>query len=480
MMKEQIVETYPMISTFHKGINQEFDEQLIEIDEAVIAENCNIDDGTLSLGKGYVKFNELNLPSGNKRLMRFYKNNKADILVAIGRNIYKINKNGTAYEVISSGYSNNDFNFINYQIQLDEVIVFTNGVDNVKVYDGSTFRDLKHNGMDSDDSTDNKAPKGKYIELHKERLWLSGEEENPNRLYFSKDFDIDDWTYPVDDISANLHGGFIDIPTWDGGVIIGIKSLFDDLVVFKNKNVFRVFGTYPGNYNVLQVFSTIEGKILDKTIASLENTAIWTSTEGIHLFNGVNTVKVSSKVKKYFQRLNKEYADKAVAVIHGRKYILSMPIDDSTENNIVFEMNMDNGSFIVKTDINASSFLSIGDDLYFTNSQNNIFQYGVGNTYNGDNINAVWETGIMHFGEQNARKILNRVYFTAKGSGTIRVTSISERKTVTRDIELTSDFEFYRQRVRNKGRLMKFRFENIDGCDFTIKQPQFMVDFDYD
>ena len=303
--------------------------------------------------------------------------------------------------------------------------------------------------------------------------------KNPNRLFF-KDFDIDDWTYPVDDISANLHGGFIDIPTWDGGVIIGIKSLFDDLVVFKNKNVFRVFGTYPGNYNVLQVFSTIEGKILDKTIASLENTAIWTSTDGIHLFNGVNTVKVSSKVKKYFQRLNKEYADKAVAVIHGRKYILSMPIDDSTENNIVFEMNMDNGSFIVKTDINASSFLSIGDDLYFTNSQNNIFQYGVGNTYNGDNINAVWETGIIHFGEQNARKILNRVYFTAKGSGTIRVTSISERKTVTRDIELTSDFEFYRQRVRNKGRLMKFRFENIDGCDFTIKQPQFMVDFDYD
>ena len=37
--------------------------------------------------------------------------------------------------------------------------------------------------MDSDDSTDNKAPKGKYIELHKERLWLSGEEE-PKSLIF--------------------------------------------------------------------------------------------------------------------------------------------------------------------------------------------------------------------------------------------------------------------------------------------------------
>lgn len=479
-MKEQIVEQYPIISSFHKGINQELDEQIIGLGEATRIENCFIDDGNLSLGKGYVKFNEYNLPDGNKRLMNFYKDNDAVILVAVGDSIYKLNEAGTAYEVISSGYSNNDFNFVNYQIDLDEVTILTNGVDNVVVFDGTTFRDLKHDGRSSDDSTDNKAPKGKYIELHKERLWISGDTEHPNRLYFSRDFDIDDWTYPVDEMSANRHGGFIDIPTWDGGVIIGMKSLFDDVVVFKNKNVFRVFGTYPGNYNVIQVFDTVEGKILDNTIASLENTAIWTSTEGIHIFNGVNTASVSGKVKKYFNMLNKEYAHKAVATIHKRKYILSIPTGTSTENNMIIEYDLKSNAFTIKYGINASSFLSIGDELLFTNSDNNIFKYGIGNTYDGKPINSVWESGIIHFGEQNARKILNRIYFTAKGTGKIRITCTSERKTVVKEIELTGTFEFYRHRMRNKGRLMKFKIENIDGCDFTIKQPQFMFDFDYD
>ena len=80
MMKEQIVEKYPIISSFSKGINQEFDEQIIELGEATCIENCSIEDGNLSLGKGYVKFNEYNLPAGNKRLMRFYNNNNVRLL----------------------------------------------------------------------------------------------------------------------------------------------------------------------------------------------------------------------------------------------------------------------------------------------------------------------------------------------------------------------------------------------------------------
>mgnify|MGYP001217436943 FL=1 len=480
MMKEQIVERYPMIESFHNGVNQELDEQIISINEATVAENCSIEDGNLSLFKGYVKFNEINLPIGDKKLMKFYKNNEATILIATNNAIYKLNDSGTAYEIISSGYDNNNFNFVNYQIDLDEVTVLTNGVDNVKVYDGTTFRDLKNDGRDSTDGINNKSPKGKFVELHKERLWISGDSEHPNRLYFSKDFDIDDWTYPVDDLEANQHGGFIDIPTWDGGIVIGMKSLFDDVVVFKNKNVFRIFGTYPGNYNVLQVFNTIEGKILNNTIASVENTAIWTSTEGIHIFNGVNTSLVSNKIKRYFDEINMNYIDKAVAVIHDRKYLLAVPTGSSTENNIIIEYDMKKNSFVIKRGINVTSFLSIGDDLLFTNSNGNIFKYGVGNTFDGNPIHSVWETGIIHFDEQNARKILNRIYFKASGTGRIKITCYSERKTVSKEIELTSDMTFYRHRMRNKGRHMKFRFENIGGCDFTIKQPQFMIDFDYD
>lgn len=478
-MSERIVESYPIITSFIKGINQELDEQLIAVDEAVIAENCYIDDGNFSLGKGYIRINEYNFPSGEKTLMRHFHGGEATILVAIDDKLYIQEEDGT-FRLLASGFSNNQFDYINYQVELDEITIFTNGVDNVKLFDGNTIRDLKHDGRESDEKSNNKAPKGKFIELHKERVWIAGDSENPNRLYFSKDFDPDDWTYPIDPVEANQHGGFIDIPTWDGGIIIGIKSLYDDLVVFKNKNVFRIFGTYPGNYNVVQVFDTVEGNILDNTIASLDNISFWTSTHGIHYFNGTNTTQISKRIRKIFERLNKEYAQKAVATIYNRKYILSMPVDDATENNIVIEFDIDKGNFTVKTDMNITSFLEIKDRLLFINNNNHVYEYGIGNTYDGQVINSVWETGIIHFGEQNARKILNRIYFNAKGNGKIRVTAITERKIVSKEIELTPDMQFYRFRLRNKGRYFKFRFENIDGCDFTIKQPQFMFDFDYD
>lgn len=486
MMQEQIVEKYPAIESFAKGVNQSLNNQLIGIDEATIANNVNVSDGSLKTTKGYKRAFEGVLPSGKKTLMKHYDKGDATILVAIGNEIYKHNKDTGSFNSIYTGSTSDDFSFVNFQLALDEVTIMTNGKDDVLVYDGSSFRPLKYLGKDSAESDKqengepNKAPKGKYITIHEERLWISGNEEEPNRYYYSEDLDVDNFSFEI--IGDDIHefGGFEDIPTWDGGVIIGMRALFDDVVIFKNKNVFRVFGTYPGNFNLIQIFDTVDGNILHRTIESIENTAIWTSTEGIHLFNGVNAQLVSDKVKDYFVDLNREQSHKAVAVIYKRKYILSIPVGDSTDNNLILEFDMNSGAFTTKTGIGADSFIEIGDKLYFTNKDGHIFEYGVGNDFDGKPINMIWQTGNNSYGEQHSRKILNRIYFRARGNGSMKITSISERKEVERIIELTDEFDFYRQRLRNKGRFLKFKIENIDGSNIELREFQYMLDLDYD
>lgn len=477
--KEQIVENFPSIDNFSKGLNLFLNEQIIGIDEAVIAQNVDISGGSLKRCDGYTKIDDNGLPIGDKKLLKHYDAGNGSLLVAVGDKMYK--KDGKEYKVIKSGLKSHKYNYVNYQFDDEEITIMTNGKDDVVMYDGDKFTDVKHDGKSSSSSSTNKSPKGKYVTLHKERLWIAGNEKDVNNVYFSKDFDFHDWTHPeVGESEVNEHGGIISIPTWDGGIIIGMKSLFDDVVIFKNKNVFRIFGTYPGNYNLIQVFDTVDGDILQGTIASLENTALWTSTNGIHVFNGTNAEFQSYNVKGIFDRMTKGSEHKAVATISKRKYILSMAVDGSTENNIIIEYDMQSKAFTTKTDHGASSFVEIDERLYFSNQEGNIFEYGVGDTFNGKPIHLIWENGFNAYGEQQARKIINRVYFRAGGSDSVKISSITENKEVTKILKLTDEIKFYRERLRNKGRFVKLRIENVNGGKIELNQLQFMLDLDYD
>jgi hypothetical protein len=51
---------------------------------------------------------------------------------------------------------------------------------------------------------------------------------------------------------------------------------------------------------------------------------------------------------------------------------------------------------------------------------------------------------------------------------------------INKDILLDLSAKPYRVQLHNRGRIVSFKFENIGGCDFEIKQPEFLIDFDYD
>ena len=473
-MREQIVEKHPVIDSFHKGINHQINNKLIGLDEALIAQNVSLKNGSLKRCMGYEDIGVTNVPQGPKKLFKHIDYGKESLLIATNNGIYEVRDK--TCKKIYDGISNYQVSTVNYLSGKDDITVITNGVDRMKEYKNGKFRDVKF----SEDS-DKYAPNGKYLTLHKTRLWTGGVKDENSMVFYSDSSNIDLWEGSIDPSVADLvGGGMVSINTWDGGDIIGIKSLFDDVVVFKHHSVFRIFGTYPGNFQTIQVFDTVDGEILESTIAVLENMVLWTSTKGIHAFNGVNTTLISSKLGSLFKTLNLASVSRSVATIHDRRYILSIPVNGSERNNLVIEYDLDTEAFTTRTDINADCFCEVDDKLLFTNDGGAIFEYDKGHTLNGKPIHMIWQSGFNSFGEQQARKILNRVYFTARGDGEVSLTSKSERKSVNKKLPLSKEVSFFRERLRNKGRYLQFTVENTNGGYLELSQFQFMLDLDYD
>jgi hypothetical protein len=457
------------INSFEKGLNQSKDKQIIGIDEAFDLKNVNIDEGILKRINGFTKHSTATLGLPVDTLMKYYANNVGTVIAAASNKMYKLDASGTFTQI--GTFSSSKFDFINYQSKDDELMIFCNGIDNVKKYDGTTFTDLVG------------APKGKYVMLHKERLWISGVAAFPNTLYFSTAFDPDDWTaptYPEEEV--NQHGGEILIPTWDGGKIIGLANIFDDIIIFKDYNVFKIFGTYPGNYTMTQLFNTTNGHIIDKSIGAVNNKAFWLTNEGIFLFNGLDVANLSLRASKFFASINQAAISNAVATIYKNKYLLFVPINGSTYNNAVFEYDVDRNAITIHKGINASTVVSFNDLILFANSDGYVYKYDSGAKFDNVDIDSYWQTGDTVFGASNASKSLQYVYFTGLGEGYVRITCYTDKNPLGKsvDILMSSVPKVYKAKLRGKGRIFSFRFENLNGSYFELKQPQFIVDVDYD
>lgn len=557
--------------SFSGGINEYKDETLLDINEASAAQNIDIDSGVLST----IKEPSIVLSQSNIiRLAKFFKNDNTTLMPLA---------------------TNSDY--LNYQTGDTEVMLIGDGINPVKVYDGSSYRNLKNrritdvttlnipplesstivrigggsrensikiqcfpsvnagntmyirrssemkgfncgdpfpydaivypsesdilevyvgecitllekgtvigttkysypvvtqffqftvtediiskNITESKTFTEEPVPKGSMIELNHERVWLAGDVDFPNRVYFSKDLDIDDWTIPIDEEEANQHGGLIDVPTWDGGKIIGLKVLFGDLFVFKNKNIFRIFGTYPGNYELEQVCSTT-GAISDRSIVSGTSAVYFAAKDGIYAFNGSTASLVSQKIKNTWKSLNQKYIKNAVGIFYDNKYYLAVPEGSSKGNNLLIKYNTEDGNFTFIRGLTINDFIEFEGNMYFSNNAG-VFDMFQSNSLGSSDYKANWTTGKLNFGASNSVKRTQRIYFLGSGKGKVEISIENEKgKKKIVQLELTAIEKIFKKRIKNKGRTLKFSFSSVDGSKFKIKDVQITYETEYD
>ncbi len=127
----------------------------------------------------------------------------------VGRKIYRIENAGSTYKLLSNG-----------TIADNSTVTLTDSDA-----DGALGATLS--------PTHTRAPpKGKYIVVHRNRLWIANNPDNPSTIYYSADGSHDFF-----DTGATVNGGSFDIRPSDGDEITFVKNLFGKLTISKNNTI---------------------------------------------------------------------------------------------------------------------------------------------------------------------------------------------------------------------------------------------------
>ncbi len=440
------------------GIEQSAEE--IPLSLSPNAQNVDTRKGTLRRCKGYAPYSDFALDQPIVGLLKFHKRSNSgyeEILIASTHSaLYCLGQNG--WTKIQQGRNGGKYSYINYMLGEDDVIFMSNGVDFPVKWDGTTAQEL------------GQLPRFSCITLHFERMWGAGVPNEPDRIYYSVAFDPQDFTTPE-------QSGFIDIPTFDGGSVIAVKTIFNEVVVFKSDCVFRVFGTYPGTYQIDKIYGIV-GPVAKDSIVSTGSRVFFLSRQGLCLYDGNQTVPFASlKIRDLMSRINPTYVKNAVGVFYDNIYLIALPMDDNQVNNAVIEYDTVKNTFMLKYGLRVDSFLEYGQKLLISNGTGVVYEYNKGDTFGGEPIHALWETPFMDLGFAGSKKELLRMETHGCG-GNLKLSWFLDSKVKEKLMCLKPTLRYKRTRMYGKGRRIKFRFENVEGGDFEILPPDVYVDME--
>lgn len=170
-------------------------------------------------------------------------------------------------------------------------------------------------------------PKGKYVSLYKDSLFVFGDPDNPSRLYYSGGGD------KINDFTIGGGGGFIDISKNDGQIGTGMIVFKNSLVVFKEDSIYQFSFDSSGLPSVVLVNPSV-GAIAPRSIIAVENDVFFMSRRGVFTlgneagfaFDVLRTNELSSRVRSVVTSIDPAHVANVAAIY----------VSDSTKNLAIF------------------------------------------------------------------------------------------------------------------------------------------------
>lgn len=206
------------------------------------------------------------------------------------------------------------------------VLYITDGVNNMRSWDGTTFTDLG--------TTSPNPPLAKYIVWHTNRLFAAGVTTANDTVYVSNIPDGTVWNYTTQAfrVGAGEGDAITSIGKW-----VGFK-----LVVFKN-NSFYIVDADPSvsvaNWGI-EIGSPFIGCVAHRSVVQVGNDLYFLSRDGVRSIIRTTTAAINEvslplswPMQNIIDQINWANASKACATYFDNKYILSVPITPATDNN---------------------------------------------------------------------------------------------------------------------------------------------------
>lgn len=173
-------------------------------------------------------------------------------------------------------------------------------------------------------------PKGKYLDVWRNTLIITGNRENPNTVYFS---DIDGAEY-----FPSLTNNFI-IESNDGSKNSGLRSLDNILYVFKKNSIAGITGDLALNqFQVDVVNKQGVGCAAHATLAEIENEVWFLSEFGVYSIGQGGLTKKSDQIDPKFNQPNTFNFSRAVSYywIDNDQYLVFLPKVAVSSNNVYY------------------------------------------------------------------------------------------------------------------------------------------------
>ena len=298
-------------------------------------------------------------------------------------------------------------------VTFHDLLILTNGSEAPQKIDESTGSALGGS-----------PPITKYIALHKNYLFLSGNSTYPSRVYYSTLDTPETW-------GAN---DFFDVNPNDGDSVTGLSVTLDTLIIMKEYNMYILYGDTPTYTEGLTLWRIKKASVSTGSVnqGSMQlygkNLFYLSRNSGVQLFGGsISTGEVevdnltsalaSKDITPTIASLNESRFNQSDSVVWDYKYILSVPNGASTTNNLCLVYDFIAAGWSL-WDIPAncwSTFRSSGVDyLYFgSTTTGKIYRY-TPTIYsdNGVAINAYYKTKDLSITNPSDSKLFRKFYVT--------------------------------------------------------------------
>lgn len=486
------------------GIDQSRGEHNSDYGSAYVAENWICRDGELRTARGCSEYGQDTgavVSSGKQgRLFQAFARNSngeeiSKLIVCAGGKIFAADLDAAQWTLIGEGFQSDNWDDVHYRDEDCEWIILANGVDHPQYWDCSseaTGAIVPVQGNTGEAGTGEEITFSKITLLY-ERLWGAVSSEYPDRIYWSSGFDAEDWEFNYND-PDNEGGGFTDVATFDGTRIRAIVSAFDEVMIFKDKSVHRLSGTYPGEFSLTQVYGT-DSTLAPRSIVYNGSVLYFLSEEGLCAYNGMSVYSLASqgdrKIKDIWARVNAATVEKACAVLKDNIIYLAVPLDGANHNTHVIEYDLRTGVYSLVALDGVDDWLLMREGqqetmLYLNGGK--VYRYAAGYTMYGDAIHASWLSPQIRVGTLLSRKQTGRLYMlvTARSldvnrSPQIKITLLSQGKVRSKTIKLNNGQNILRKRIKIRGRTFQFKIENVSGDPLTIHRGvQLAIEEDFD
>jgi hypothetical protein len=136
--------------------------------------------------------------------------------------------------------------------------------------------------------------------------------------------------------------------------VVGMHGFYDDALIVLNRNSLHLISGTVGSLldtKVTELTSEV-GCLARRTIVSRGNMVMFLSDDGVYAVEFLNDYNlrgaeepISKNIQPYIDRINKDYADRAVGVLFDNRYYLAVPLDsvaganDARGNNAILVFN---------------------------------------------------------------------------------------------------------------------------------------------